>query len=147
MTRASICLTFNGNCMEAFNFYKDVFEKDFSYLEKYESLPEPQTLPHINQEQKNKVMNISLPICKDTLIMGCDSSEIFGISSKTDNGFAIFIHAESKEEADKLFTRISSRGFIVIPMHDTFWGTYYGTVVDKYGTKWMINALLNNNVL
>ncbi|MDB5118853.1 MAG: glyoxalase [Sphingobacteriales bacterium] len=32
-------LTFNGNCEEAFNFYKSVFDGEFSYIKRLSETP------------------------------------------------------------------------------------------------------------
>ena len=27
-----------------------------------------------------------------------------------------------------------------MPLQDMFWGAYFGTCVDRYGTRWMFNG-------
>lgn len=66
-------LYFNGNCEEAFNFYKSVFETEFQYIGRYEDVP--QTDRFIFQEQDNKIMHVSLPISEHTILMGSDNAE------------------------------------------------------------------------
>ena len=39
MTTAYIYLTFNGNCEEAFNFYKSVFGGEFPYIGRFKDMP------------------------------------------------------------------------------------------------------------
>ena len=39
MTKVNVYLTFNGNCEEAFNFYKSVFGVDFQYVGRYKDVP------------------------------------------------------------------------------------------------------------
>ena len=53
---------FNGNCEEAFNFYKAVFQKDFTYLGRYKDVP--QTERHVFRETDEKIMHVSLPISR-----------------------------------------------------------------------------------
>lgn len=38
MAKVNTYLTFNGNCEEAFNFYKSVFGGEFQYLGRFEIL-------------------------------------------------------------------------------------------------------------
>ena len=40
MTRLNPYLFFNGNCEDAFNFYKSVFGKDFIYIGRYKDVPQ-----------------------------------------------------------------------------------------------------------
>ena len=35
MTTVYVCLTFKGNCEEAFNFYKSIFGGEFQYIGRY----------------------------------------------------------------------------------------------------------------
>mgnify|MGYP001809745398 CR=1 FL=1 len=39
MTTTNIYLSFNGNCEEAFSFYKSVFGGEFNYLGYYRNMP------------------------------------------------------------------------------------------------------------
>ena len=39
MTVVNVYLTFNGNCEEAFNFYKSVFGGEFPYIGRYKDMP------------------------------------------------------------------------------------------------------------
>jgi len=40
MSDCSVYLTFNGNCREAFDFYRSVFGGDFDYITTFDELPE-----------------------------------------------------------------------------------------------------------
>ena len=39
MATVNVYLTFNGNCEEAFNFYKSVFGGDFPYIGRFGDMP------------------------------------------------------------------------------------------------------------
>ena len=39
MTTLNTCIYFNGNCEDAFNFYKSVFRKEFKYIGRYKDVP------------------------------------------------------------------------------------------------------------
>src|SRR5688572_29658222 len=122
-------LFFDGNCEEAFNFYRSIFDKELR-LFRYKDVP--QTDKHIFREEDDKIMHCSLPINAETTLMGCD---ITGLSKQSEatNNFALLIHAGSREEADQLFKELSAGGQIKVPMTDTFWGCYYGFFTDKFG--------------
>lgn len=131
-------LTFDGKCEEAFNFYKSVFGGEFPFLGRYKEMPPTngQTCPPGEDE---KIMHVSLPISKETILMGSDSSESFGHKTVVGNNFSISINADSKEEADKLFNGLSAGGQVTMPMNQTFWGAYFGMFTDKFGVQWMVN--------
>ncbi|MGB4776022.1 MAG: VOC family protein [Daejeonella sp.] len=129
-------LTFNGTCEEAFNFYKSVFGGEFAYTGKYKDMPSEKPISAANQE---KIMHISLPISKETILMGCDSSDTFGHATQTGSNFSISINADSENEARKLFTGLSADGKITMALEKTFWDALFGMFTDKFGIHWMVN--------
>ncbi|MBC7861723.1 MAG: VOC family protein [Bacteroidia bacterium] len=131
-------LTFNGNCEEAFGFYKSVFGGEYPYIGRFKDMP-PQDGNPVPASQADKIMHVSLPIGHGTILMGSDSSEEFGHASVVGNNFSISINADSKEEADKLFNGLSAGGTVVMPMNKTFWGSYFGMFTDKFGIQWMMS--------
>ena len=132
-------LIFNGNCEEAFLFYQSVFGGEFPYVGKFNDMPADATgVETISEADKNKIMHISLPIGKDSILMGSDSNEASGAGAIGSN-VSISINTESKQEADKLFNGLSAGGSPFMPMSQTFWGAYFGMFVDKFGIHWMVN--------
>ena len=137
-TTISPYLTFDGNCEEAFNFYKSVFGGKFGYLGRFGEMP-PQEGMQMPPDQAKKIMHVSLPISKETTLMGSDSSAEFGQATVMGNNFSVSISAPSEAKADKLFNGLSSGGKVTMPMNKTFWGSYFGMLTDKYGIQWMIS--------
>jgi len=132
-------LIFNGNCEEAFLFYQSVFGGEFPYVGKFNDMPaDAEGAEAISEEDKNRIMHISLPIGKDSVLMGSDSNEASGTVAFGAN-VSISINTESKQEADKLFDGLSAGGNPFMPMNQTFWGAYFGMFVDKFGIHWMVN--------
>jgi PhnB protein len=127
-------LVFNGNCEEAFNFYKSVFGGDFpGGIMRFGSTPES----GVSGEESNKVMHVLLPI-GNTVLMGSDTSSAHGNVSTGDN-FSISINTDSEAEATKIFNGLSAGGKITMAMEKTFWGAYFGMFTDKFGINWMVN--------
>ena len=83
-------------------------------------------------------MQIVLPIGKNTL-MANDVPEGMGRVNENENRSKIFIRAESREEADKLFNGLSAGGNIEAPIGDSPWGSYFGMFRDKFGIEWMVD--------
>jgi PhnB protein len=133
-------LYFNGNCEEAFNFYKSVFEVEFSYIGRYKDVPKTQK--HIFHEQDNKIMHVSLPINSQTTLMGADNTQL-DKETISNNNFSLSISTDQKEEADRLFQKLSKGGKIKLAMTETFWGSYYGIINDKFGINWKISFETN----
>lgn len=137
MTTVNTYLTFNGNCQEAFNFYKSVFGGEFSSVSNYKDMP-PEESQEISESEKERILHISLPISKETSLMGSDTNSQIGEVS-FGNNFSISINTDSKEEADKFFNKLSADGKITMPMEETFWGSYFGMFIDKFEINWMVS--------
>ncbi len=129
-------INFNGNAEEAFSFYKSVFGGEFTQVVRFKEMSSPE-FP-IAEKEANKIMHIALPIGKN-LLMGNDVPESMGRTNENENRSKIFIIAESREEADKLFNGLTAGGQIEYPMGDSPWGSYFGSFRDKYGIEWMVD--------
>lgn len=129
-------INFNGNAEEAFNFYKSVFGGEFAMIMRFKDMAGPE-FP-VAENEVNKVMHIALPIGKNVL-MGNDVPESMGRVNENENRLKISVSAESREEADKLFSGLSAGGTIEVPIGDSPWGSYFGMFRDKYGIEWMVD--------
>lgn len=137
MPTVNIYLTYDGNCREAFNFYQSVFGGEFPYVGTFGEMPPQEGIPPLSEEMKKRIMHISLPISKETILMGSDIGN-WGPEFKVGNNFSVSVNTESKEEADKLFSALSTGGNITMPMENAFWGSYFGMLTDKFGISWMV---------
>ena len=138
MSAINAYLTFNGNCEEAFSLYKLVFGNEFQYIGRFGEMPPQDNMPPVPDNEKNKIMHVSLPISKETILMGSDTSETYG-KVTTGTNITISINTDSSQEADTLFNKLSVGGKVVMPMAKTFWGAYFGMFTDKFGIPWMVN--------
>lgn len=128
-------INFDGNCGDAFDFYKSAFGGEFVAKQKFGDVPGMDAPP----EMKERVMHVALPIGKTALLMGSDWSPQFGPMVRG-NAFAVTVNTEDKGEADKLFNALSVGGEVTMPMSDAFWGAYFGMFTDKFGISWMVNC-------
>lgn len=128
-------LNFKGNAEEAFNFYKSVFGGEFTVDMRYKDVPDNDKIP---EKDKEKIMHISLPLGNEIILMGTDYLESLGQHLSNGNNFFISITADSKEEVDKIFDKLSDGGKVMMALSDTFWGEYFGMFADKFGIQWMV---------
>lgn len=137
MPTTNTYLNFNGNCEEAFNFYKSVFGGEFNYMGRFGDMPEDGN-SKITEADKNKIMHVSLPI-GTSVLMGSDTGGEWAPSFIQGNNFSISINADTKEEADRIFNGLAQGGKITMPLNNTFWGDYFGMLTDKFGVNWMMS--------
>jgi PhnB protein len=130
--------TFNGNCEAAFTFYRSIFGGEFRSFSRFKDFPqaEGQTLP---AEALEKIMHVSLPISEETILMGSDANPRMG-SVSIGQHLSISVDAETKADAERIFTGLAQGGRITMPMANTFWGAYFGMLIDKFGVIWMVNS-------
>ena len=129
-------INFNGNAEEAFTFYKSVFGGEFTKVVRFKDLTSPG--PHVSDTDAEKLMLIALPIGKDTVLLANDVPSVMGTVSENENRSKILVSAESKEEADAIFSGLSAGGQVEAPMGESGWDTYFGMFRDKYGIEWMV---------
>ena len=128
-------INFNGNAEEAFNFYRSVFGGEFRKIIRFKDLAGPE-FP-VPEAEANKVMLIELPIGPNVLKAN-DVPENLGRVSENENRSKIAVAAESREEAEKIFTGLSVGGAVEMPLADSPWGTYFAMFRDKYGIEWTV---------
>lgn len=136
MATINPCLNFKGTTEEAFNFYKTVFGTEFIALQRFGGAPGCDGMP---AEDENKIMHISLPIGKDNVLMGTDVTDANKFDLIVGNNFSMSLNTDTEAEATTLFTALSEGAEIRMPLQKTFWGAYFGMLVDKFGIQWMVN--------
>ena len=139
MATVNIYLTFNGNCEEAFNFYKSVFGGEFPYIGRFKDMP-PGEGGKLNPDDAERIMHVSLPISKETMLMGSDTGGEWASGFKQGNNFAISITSGNTKEAEKLFNGLSAGGTVTMPLGKTFWAETFGMFTDKFGISWMVSV-------
>ena len=139
MAMVSTYLIFERTTLDAFTFYKGVFGTEFTGVMKHGDVPVPEGNDGPSDEDKDLIINISLPILGGHLLMGSDVPESMGFKVNQGNATIICLHPDSREEADRLFAELSAGGQVGMPMADMFWGDYFGSFRDKFGVEWMIN--------
>ncbi|MDE0191864.1 MAG: VOC family protein [Gammaproteobacteria bacterium] len=131
----STYLTFDGNCRDAFEFYRSVFGTEFEVISTFAEGPEDMEVPDAD---KDKVMHVTLPI-GTSVLMGSDNSP-YGPPVVVGNNFSISVTTENREESDAVIGKLSQDGTVSMPMQETFWGSYFGTCTDRFGINWMVSC-------
>ena len=129
-------LNFNGSTEVAFNFYKSVFGGEFAALIRFKDTPEA---GKITENEKDKIMHITLPIGLGNTLMASDVLESMGHTLTSGNNFYLSISADSEADADRIFKGLSAGGKVTMPLEKTFWGSYFGMLIDKFGIRWMVS--------
>lgn len=145
MTSVNVYLNYDGNCEEAFNFYKSVFGGEFDNITRFNEMPPQEGMPPMSKEDGNKIMHVSLMISKETALMGSDTVGEWAPSYKQGNNFSVSINTDTKEEAERLFNGLSQGGTVTMPLDKTFWSELFGMFTDKFGINWMVSLETGQN--
>jgi len=132
----STYLYFDGQCAEAFEFYKSVFGGDFAVMQTFGDGPPNMGVPDV---EKGRIMHVSMPV-GEAVLMGSDTISTHGEPAKPGNNFAISFSPKTKEEADAIFPKLTAGGDVSMALQETFWGSYFGMGKDKFGVHWMVNV-------
>ena len=129
---AQTYLFFNGHCEEALGFYHAAIGAETLYLMRFSEGPPP-LIPPGGEE---KIFHATLRI-GDTVLNACDDMKSergpFG-------GFAILLHADTDEAAERFFLGLSGGGSVQMPMTSVPWASRYGIVEDRFGIVWKVQA-------
>jgi len=139
MTTLNPYLNFDGNCEEAFNFYKSVFGGEFATVMRYTEMPAEFQMP---ESEAQKIMHMALPVGQGSMLMGSDTPAPMGPTVIGSN-VSISITAASEAEATRLFNGLSTDGQVTMPLDKAFWGDYFGMLTDKFGVQWLVSYSYN----
>lgn len=140
MARVSTYLNFRRDTEAAFTFYREVFGGAFvGPVMRFGDAPgcDGQPLPAADREL---VMHMELTILGGHVLMGTDMPESLGMPFVAGNHMHINLEPDTRAEAERLFAALSAGGNVGVPLQDMFWGGYFASFSDRYGTHWMINC-------
>lgn len=144
ITKFNPYLTFNGNCENAFNFYRTVFGGEYSKIVRYNEVQYDENTPPVPEEKGNLIRHISLPLNNDTTLMGSDTLD--AAEARACDNLKISVSTDKIEEAKRIFNALSQEGTVKVPLTDVFWGLLYGSLTDKFGIQWLIEVPKDKHV-
>lgn len=122
-------INFSGQAEEALHFYAAVLKGDVGTIMRFGD----EQFPGMPEEMKNWVLHAELR-WQDNVIYISDTFE----PDKRNMGNAVAMHLDcfSLEEITELFEALKVGGSVSDPLADTFWGSVYGSLTDKFGVQW-----------
>ncbi len=137
MARVSTYLNFMGNTFEAFEFYRSVFGTEYlGPVMRMGDVPGAD----IPESERAAVMHIELPILAGHVLMGTDMLESMGHQLRIGNNTTINLEPDTRVETERLYAALSEGASDSMGLMDMFWGSYWGTCLDRFGIRWMFNC-------
>jgi len=128
----TIYLYFNGDCLEAMQFYAETLGGEITGVFKNGDAPDPESRMPGGDEL---VMNMNMRLGSANIM----ASDAPGEWYTKPQGFNISLAANSIEEAERIFNALSRDGDVRMPLEETFWAERFAMFSDRFGTPWMIN--------
>lgn len=129
----SLCvyLTFAGNCREAMTFYQQCLGGTVSFATLNES-PMAQQLPategkYVLLAQLNHAM---ITLMATDIVP--EEGLVYG------NTVSLYLNCHSKQQMVELYTALSQGGVQTDPIHQTFFGEWFGNLTDPFGIHWLL---------
>ncbi len=134
MAKLNPFIRFNGGkCAEAMNFYKGIIGGELYFMPVKGSVME-KDMP---ADKQDLIMHSSLTKDTWTLI----GSDMMRDTATIGDHMGVAYEAETVEEGQGVFAKLSEGGEIFMPFEKQFWGTMFGLVTDKYGVEWMVTCI------
>ena len=141
MARVSTYLNFARETEQAFEFYRGVIGTAFDGpIHRMGDVPPQPGQPSLAEADRNLVMHVALPILGGHVLMGTDAPESMGFKVAPGNNVYINLEPDSRAETDRLFKALAEGGRIEMQLQDMFWGSYFGSLTDRFGIQWMFNC-------
>jgi PhnB protein len=126
-------LFFDGTCEEALTFYARVLAGEIASIMRFGEAPDGGSVP---DEQKNLVMHATF-VADGITFMASDS----GIHESGEmRRVSLSLAPSSRDEGARVFTALAAGGTVTMPFEPQFWGASFGTLTDRFGIRWMVNA-------
>ncbi|MBV9737903.1 MAG: VOC family protein [Candidatus Eremiobacteraeota bacterium] len=125
-------LSFNGNCEEALNFYKDCLGGAISDIHRFEGSPAE---AQVGAGQKNKIMHSTFTFDGGTF-MASDSPQ----GTTSESNVSLSIGLDDEKRGGEIFNALSDGAEVQVKFEKQFWGATFGMLKDRYNIQWMVNC-------
>lgn len=131
ISKAAPYIHFRDNCLEAMTFYNQCFGGEMMVMKVGDS-PMAEQMPGMG----DLVMHSQIT-AGDWAIMAsywCAPTEF-----RPGNNSSIMVECAGEDEQTALYGMLSEGGTASMPLEDTFWGSRFGMVKDRFGIDWMLS--------
>jgi PhnB protein len=126
-------LFFNGQAADAMAAYARIFGGSVGMVMTMADAPPEMDIP---QDRKDWIMHgeVELPFGRIYL-----SDDFTGTSPAMD-GCSVMVEFDTAEQARGIFEALADGGEVRMPFEPTFWSRGFGTLSDRFGTRWMVGT-------
>ncbi|BAT58353.1 hypothetical protein GJW-30_1_00877 [Variibacter gotjawalensis] len=134
-------LFFGGTCAEAMTTYERVLGGKMQMMMKYSQTPPqegpaPEGCAELPAGFGDKIAHAALEL-DGSMLMASDSPMP---NFEPMKNVYVTVSFPTPEKAKEVFDALAQGGKVEMPMAETFWVESFGSLVDRFGTHWMING-------
>jgi len=126
-------LTYNGNCAEAIDLYKEAFQTEVIQIMRFSDMPEMPGFD-IPEEFKDRILQASLKFGADFIrLSDCGPGQPLNEAESERLSIAVETTMDKTKHA---FNVLAKEGRVGMPLGETFYSPLAGVVFDKFGVMW-----------
>ena len=131
MAQINAYINFKGNTREAMSFYQECLGGELEI----QTIADSPIAEHMPPEARDGVLH-SMLTSGGLVLLASDMVQEGLIEG---NNMSLMVNCDSEEQIDDFFSKLSEGGSITCALGDSFWGSKFGHLTDKFGTRWGLN--------
>ena len=134
MSELTPYLFFEGTCEEALRFYETCLDGKIEDLSRFGDSP-----MDVLEDQKNLIIHSQLSFPGGKVF----ASDIMDGTAQSwqDQNVHLCLSCDSFKQAGNIFKQLSEGGKVTMKFEKQFWGDVFGSLIDKYGIRWMLDVI------
>lgn len=117
------------NSLEVATYYKEMLNGEIEYVMLGKDTP------NCPEDQLETVMHLQLKFNENRIYMA-------DFEAKKGDFIQLHLDYEDKDEMIAVFNRFKKESKVTEELRETFWGAYFGNLIDKYGVTWQFHHTL-----
>ena len=131
---------FRGNCIEALEFYKSVF--DMTVLCLYKGKDANPNDYKVASDALEQIYHAEVLLGNTRLMMSDRPAED---STTQDNPLSLVLTYDSAEEVKHIYNLLKTDAIILSPLQETSYSTCFVSLIDKFGMRWELMTEISDN--
>ncbi|MBK4347707.1 VOC family protein [Lacisediminihabitans changchengi] len=135
VARLNPYLSFRDTARTAMEFYETVFGGSLT-MSTFADF-------HVSEDpaEQDKLMHSQLETTSGFTIMGSDTPNSMDWSPQSNMSVSLSGGADDEAELRGYWDKLVDGGTVALPLETAPWGDAFGMVIDKFGTRWMVNIM------